>query len=65
MNFLRPKRNANYKLTYFKLRGRGEISRLVFAAAGVQYEDNRIEFSEWPELKPSELAVNANLFFDD
>lgn len=39
------------KLTYFNARGRGEISRLVFAYGGIAYEDNRIEFSEWPALK--------------
>jgi len=51
---------TNYKLTYFDLRGRGEIIRLVFAAAGVQYEDYRIK-SEWAELKARKLAVNVNL----
>ena len=45
---------TNYKLTYFNFRGRGEIIRLVFTAAGVAYEDNRIERERWPELKPSE-----------
>ncbi|XP_078659354.1 hematopoietic prostaglandin D synthase-like [Branchiostoma floridae x Branchiostoma belcheri] len=40
-----------YKLTYFNLRARGELTRFIFAAAGVQYDDNRIEFSEWPALK--------------
>jgi len=44
---------TQYKLTYFNLRARGEIARLIFAAAGVQFEDNRVEFSQWPELKPS------------
>jgi len=42
-----------YKLTYFDLRGRGEIIRLMFVAAGVPYEDNRVERSKWPELKAS------------
>jgi len=36
------------KLTYFNGRGRGEIIRLVFAAAGEQYEDIRIEMDKWP-----------------
>jgi len=40
-----------YKLTYFDVRGRGEICRLLFAAAGVKFEDIRIEHSKWPELK--------------
>jgi glutathione S-transferase len=40
-----------YKLTYFNIRGLAEPIRLIFAAAGVEYEDNRIEKSQWPELK--------------
>ncbi len=42
-----------YKYVYFKARGRGEPIRLLFAAAGVKYEDHRIEIgpSEWPALK--------------
>jgi len=39
------------KLTYFNARGRGEITRLCLAAGGVKYEDNRIEFADWPALK--------------
>ena len=42
-----------YKLTYFGGRGRAEIIRLIFAQAGVQYEDKRITKEEWGELKPS------------
>jgi len=42
-----------YKLTYFNLRARAEVSRLLFAAAGVKYEDIRVEKSRWPELKPT------------
>ena len=41
------------KLTYFGLRGRGEASRLLLAYAGAEYEDHRITFEQWPELKPS------------
>ncbi|XP_019644617.1 PREDICTED: hematopoietic prostaglandin D synthase-like [Branchiostoma belcheri] len=43
-----------YKLTYFNGRGTAEIVRLVFAAAGIEYEDVRIEKPEeqWPEFKP-------------
>ena len=40
---------VNYKLNYFNGRGRAEISRLIFAAAGVKFEDNRIE--DWPKAK--------------
>jgi len=42
-----------YKLVYFDLRGRAEVIRLLFAAAGVPYEDYRVERSRWSELKPS------------
>lgn len=41
-----------YKLNYFNFRGRGEIVRLIFAAAGQKFEDNRFEREKWPEYKP-------------
>lgn len=44
---------STYKLSYFNLRGRGELIRLVFAAAGVAYEDVRVTRDEWPALKPN------------
>jgi len=40
-----------YKLTYFSGRGRAEIMRLIFAQAGVEYEDIRIEREKWPDHK--------------
>ena len=46
----------SYKLTYFNLRGRAELARLVFAAAGVEYEDKRINREEWAKLKPSKAC---------
>ena len=41
----------SYKLIYFNLRGRGEMIRLMFAAAGVQYEDCRLTKEEFLKLK--------------
>ena len=43
------------KLTYFNGKGRAEPARLILAQAGVEYEDIRIEFNEWPALKPSKF----------
>ncbi|XP_060603965.1 S-crystallin SL11-like [Ruditapes philippinarum] len=42
---------TKYKLTYFNGRGRAELSRMIFNAAGVKFEDDRVEFSQWPQLK--------------
>ncbi|XP_048742387.2 glutathione S-transferase 1-like [Ostrea edulis] len=42
---------SEYKLTYFDIRGRAEISRLVFAAADVPYTDERVNRENWPALK--------------
>ena len=41
------------KLIYFNGRGKGEAARLILAQANVDYEDVRIEFPDWPALKPS------------
>jgi glutathione S-transferase len=43
---------AEYKLTYFNARGRAEFIRWIFYAAGQKFQDERIERSQWPELKP-------------
>ena len=40
-----------YKLHYFNSRGRAEIARLIFAAAGEQFEDIRYERDQWLSRK--------------
>lgn len=51
-----------YKLIYFNLRARAEPLRLIFAYAGIKYTDQRVEFADWPGLKPSmERFVSASL----
>lgn len=40
---------SDYKLTYFNARGRAEFVRLIFAAAGQKFTDERI--SDWPKGK--------------
>jgi len=40
-----------YKLTYFNIRGLAEPIRMMFAVAGVPFEDVRVSKDDWPELK--------------
>ena len=42
-----------YKLYYFNSRGNAEVIRLVFAQAGVKYEDIRLTREQWADFKPS------------
>ncbi|XP_063433553.1 glutathione S-transferase 1-like [Mytilus trossulus] len=42
----------SYKLSYFKGKGRGELARLMFAAAGKEFEDERLAGEEWLAFKP-------------
>ena len=44
---------AQYKLTYFAIRGRGEPIRLLLVEAGQEFTDERVQFADWPALKPS------------
>ncbi|GAX22540.1 hypothetical protein FisN_14Hh163 [Fistulifera solaris] len=39
-------------LTYFDIEGRGEPIRLCLALAGIPFEDERVAFSDWKEMKP-------------
>ena len=47
-----------YKLAYFNLMGRAELTRLIFAQAGVDYEDERISNDDWATLKKGENISN-------
>ena len=47
---------STYKLTYFNGRGRAEVTRLIFTAAGQKFEDVRIEHDDWPSHK-SEMPL--------
>jgi len=43
--------NHKYKLLYFDVPGRAEHIRYIFAYAGVEYEDFRVQKDKWPEFK--------------
>ncbi|XP_071083849.1 glutathione S-transferase 1-like [Haliotis cracherodii] len=42
-----------YRFRYFNARGLGEVSRLLFAIAGKDYEDVRFTAETWPAEKPN------------
>ncbi len=48
---------AKVKLTYFGCKGRGEVIRLILAAAGVEYEDIRLQKSDWPSVRKSKCEL--------
>mmetsp|Transcript_22672 Transcript_22672/g.51839 ORF Transcript_22672/g.51839 Transcript_22672/m.51839 type:complete len:224 (+) Transcript_22672:85-756(+) len=41
------------KLTYFNIEAAAEKVRLALVMSGVEFEDNRISFDDWSELKPT------------
>ena len=46
-----------YKLTYFDAKFRAEVPRLLFAKAGVKYEDVRVNEEQFDQLKDSRYFV--------
>ena len=44
---------AHYKLTYFDTDGRAAPIRIAFHAAGIDFEDKRINFQEFMALRES------------
>lgn len=48
-----PSENPKYKLRYFNVTALGEPLRFLFAYGGIEYEDLRVDFADWPALKPS------------
>ena len=50
------------KLVYFDAEGRAELTRLILAQAGVEYEDFRIKREDWPAMKPSMIESTSPTF---
>ncbi|KAK3089618.1 hypothetical protein FSP39_005095 [Pinctada imbricata] len=44
----------SYKFSYFDLRGRGEPSRMLFAAAGIPFTDKRVTQEEFGKMKATD-----------
>jgi glutathione S-transferase len=40
-------------LTYFDVRGRAEVIRLILEETGTPYRERRVQMEEWPALKPT------------
>ncbi|KAG5668484.1 hypothetical protein PVAND_016423 [Polypedilum vanderplanki] len=43
----------SYKVSYFTFKGLGEPVRFMLAYANVDFIDNRVEWEDWPKLKPT------------
>ncbi|XP_003703956.1 glutathione S-transferase S1 [Megachile rotundata] len=41
----------SYKLTYFNVSGLGEPIRFILHQSGIPFEDKRLTFEEWPQVK--------------
>jgi len=46
---------SGFKLYYWNVRGGAEICQLFFAAANIEYEDNRLDGEEWAKEKACEF----------
>lgn len=53
-----------YVLIYFDVRGRGEPTRLLFKAAGVEFEDRRLSFEEWGKAEKEKLKSGESSMTD-
>lgn len=42
----------NLKLTYWDMRGRAEVARLIMTVGHIPFEDDRISFEQWKQLRP-------------
>ena len=48
-----PTQTGLPRLTYFDVRGRAEVIRLILEETGTPYRERRIQLSEWATLKPT------------
>ena len=55
----------SYKLVYFNIEGLAEPIRLSCKLGGLELEDVRIKFEEWPALKPTTPGGSLPVFYVD
>ena len=48
-----PTMTPSIKLTYFDIEAAAEPVRLALVLSGTEFEDNRVQFPDWPALKPT------------
>jgi glutathione S-transferase len=49
-----------YKLTYFELEALAEPIRFLLNYGGIEFEDARFDFENWPQIKPSSHMKGCN-----
>ncbi|KAK7459682.1 hypothetical protein BaRGS_00038985 [Batillaria attramentaria] len=56
--------SPSIKLYYLHLTCRAEVCRLLLAASGVEWEDVRFPYADWPKFKP-EIRLRSMLTMAD
>ena len=52
---------ADFKLTYFAIRGRGEHVRMMLTLAGQKFDEVKVGQTDWPALKQRKLLWENEL----
>lgn len=46
----------SYKLTYFNVNGIAEPIRYLLHQSGIKFEDKRLNYDDWPQVKPGKYT---------
>ena len=52
-----------FKLTFFNARGNAEMSRMILAYSGIPFEDKRVTFEEFKQMKKGNIYQILNTNF--
>ena len=64
-SYYSTKKMPTYKFMYFPIKVRGEAIRISLHAKNIEFEDYRVMWAEWPNLKPSKYRQEANITYGD